>query len=76
MYFYRSLAYRKLGDEKKAIGGFNTLINYCEEHIDDKPEIDYFAAFLPDFLCSTVILNVIIMFIAVTLQRLAIRERA
>ncbi len=50
MYFYRSLAYRKLGDEKKAIGGFNTLINYCEEHIDDKPEIDYFAAFLPDFL--------------------------
>ena len=49
MYYYRSLAYEKLGDSKKALGGFNTMINYCEEHIDDKPEIDYFAVSLPEF---------------------------
>ncbi|MGN0163198.1 MAG: DUF5107 domain-containing protein [Candidatus Ornithomonoglobus sp.] len=50
MYFFRTMAYGRLGDEKKLIGGCNTLINYAEEHIDDKPEIDYFAVSLPDFL--------------------------
>lgn len=50
MYYYRTLAYRKLGNERKAMGGFNTLINYSEEHINDDPEIDYFAVSLPDFI--------------------------
>ncbi len=50
MYFFRSQAYEKLGDMKKAVGGYNTLINYSEDHIDDRPEIDYFAVSLPDFL--------------------------
>lgn len=49
MYFFRSLALAKLGDGKKAKGGFNTLINYSEEHIDDIPEIDYFALSITDF---------------------------
>lgn len=49
LYFYRTMAYRKLGDERAAISGFNTMINYCEEHIDDKPQIDYFAIALPEF---------------------------
>lgn len=50
MYFFRTMAFGKLGDRKKFIGGCNTLINYAEEHIGDKPEIDYFAVSLPDFL--------------------------
>lgn len=50
MYYYRSLAYRSLGDERRARGGFNTLITYSEEHIEDEPEIDYFAVSLPDFV--------------------------
>lgn len=50
MYFFRTLAYGKLGDRKRLIGGCNTLINYAEEHMDDEPEIDYFAHALPDFL--------------------------
>ncbi len=49
LYFYRTMAYRKLGDEKTAVSGFNTMINYCEEHIDDTPQIDYFAVALPEF---------------------------
>ena len=50
MYYFRTLAYRKLGDEKTAMSGFNLLINYSEEHIGDEPEIDYFAVSLPEFL--------------------------
>lgn len=50
MYFFRTMAYGKLGDSKKLMGGCNTLINYAEAHIDDKPEVDYFALSLPDFL--------------------------
>ncbi len=50
MYYYRSLAYEKLGDNKKAAGGFNTMINYCDAHIDDKPELNYFAVSLPEFV--------------------------
>lgn len=50
MYYYRSLAYKKLGNEKKAAAGFNKMINYCEAHIDDKPELDYFAVSLPEFV--------------------------
>ncbi len=47
MFFFRTLAYGALGDRKKMMGGFNKLIDYSEAHIDDKPEIDYFASFLP-----------------------------
>lgn len=50
MYYFRSLAYERLGNKSKAMGGYNKLINYCEQHIDDKPEIDYFATSHPDFV--------------------------
>ena len=50
MFFFRTLAYGMLGNEKKMKGGFNTLIDYCEAHIGDKPNIDDFDIALPDFL--------------------------
>lgn len=50
MFYYRAAAAKKLGDIKKAKQGFNKMINYYREHIDDVCEIDYFAVSLPDFL--------------------------
>lgn len=50
MIFYQGLAWRKLGDEQKATGIFNKLIAYGQTHINNKPQIDYFAVSLPDML--------------------------
>ena len=50
MYFYRALAFGKLGDEKRARKMFNRLIDYSEEHMNDRSETDYFAVSLPDFM--------------------------
>ena len=48
--FYAGLCYRKLGQEDKAHGLFNKLINYGKQHIYDKVVMDYFAVSLPDLL--------------------------
>ena len=47
---YQGLAWRKLGDEKKARSRFNKLINHGEQHLFDHVKIDYFAVSLPDLL--------------------------
>ena len=48
--FYAALCYRKLGQEDKARGLFNKLINYGKQHIYEKVVMDYFAVSLPDLL--------------------------
>jgi tetratricopeptide (TPR) repeat protein len=48
--FYAGLCYRKLGQEDKARGLFNKLINYGKQHLYDKVVMDYFAVSLPDLL--------------------------
>ena len=48
--FYAGLCYRRLGQEDKARGLFNKLINYGKQHIYDKVVMDYFAVSLPDLL--------------------------
>jgi len=48
--FYQGLAWRALGEEDKARSIFRKLINYAEEHLNDKINIDYFAVSLPDLL--------------------------
>ena len=48
--FYAALCYRKLGQENKARGLFNKLINYGKQHIYEKVVMDYFAVSLPDLL--------------------------
>ena len=46
--FYQGLAWRALGDEAKAKGRFNKLIDHGKKHLFDKCRIDYFAVSLPD----------------------------
>jgi tetratricopeptide (TPR) repeat protein len=48
--FYAALCYRKLGQEDKARGLFDKLVNYGKEHIQEKQVMDYFAVSLPDLL--------------------------
>ncbi|MCR5270610.1 MAG: DUF5107 domain-containing protein [Prevotella sp.] len=48
--FYAGLCYRKLGQEDKARGLFNKLINYGKQHIFERQVMDYFAVSLPDLL--------------------------
>ncbi len=48
--FYAGLCYRKLGQENKARGLFNKLINYGKQHLYDHITMDYFAVSLPDLL--------------------------
>ncbi|MDO5516431.1 MAG: DUF5107 domain-containing protein [Clostridium sp.] len=50
MILYQGLAYMKLGKNKEAKSRFYRLIDYGEQHLDDKVKIDYFAVSLPDFL--------------------------
>lgn len=50
MIFYQGLAWRRLGNEQKATEIFNKLIAYGQNHLGDKPQIDYFAVSLPDML--------------------------
>lgn len=42
------MAWRALGDEKKARSRFNKLIKHGEKHLFDNCKIDYFAVSLPD----------------------------
>ena len=48
--FYAGLAFRALGDEKKARAYFNRLVDYGKQHFHDKVVMDYFAVSLPDLL--------------------------
>lgn len=48
MILYMGLAYRKLGNEAKALSCFHKLVDYGQEHIFDNLTIDYFAVSLPD----------------------------
>lgn len=46
--FYAGLAFRALGDEKKARSYFNRLVDYGKQHFHDHITMDYFAVSLPD----------------------------
>jgi tetratricopeptide (TPR) repeat protein len=48
--FYQGLAFQKLGDHERASKVFNGLVNYGNEHLNDKVRVDYFAVSLPDLL--------------------------
>lgn len=48
MFYYSALALEKLGHHTHAVRRFRKLINYFEEHLDDRCEIDYFAVSLPE----------------------------
>lgn len=50
MLFYQGLASIETGDETRARSRFNRLVDYGEQHLNDKVAIDYFAISLPDFL--------------------------
>lgn len=50
MVLYQGLALRELGDERGACACFNSLLDYGERHLEDRPRVDYFAVSLPDFL--------------------------
>lgn len=50
MIFYQGMALLKLGEQTKAKGKFNKLVEYGEKHLFDIVTIDYFAVSLPDFL--------------------------
>ena len=56
--YYQGLAWRKLGDESKARGRFNRLIQHGEKNIFQKLELDYFAVSLPDLLIWDEDLNI------------------
>ena len=46
--FYAGLAFRALGDEKRARSYFNRLVDYGKQHFHDHITMDYFAVSLPD----------------------------
>lgn len=46
--YYQGLAWMALGNEDKAKGCFNKLINHGEKHLFDNCRIDFFAVSLPD----------------------------
>lgn len=48
MFYYSALALEKLGQRTHVARRFRKLINYFEEHLNDRCEIDYFAVNLPD----------------------------
>ena len=48
--FYQGLAWKKLGETKRADAIFKRLIGFGEEHLNDTIKIDYFAVSLPDLL--------------------------
>lgn len=50
MYFYRAMAYLKLGDNKHAKKLCNQMIDYAYENLDNDVESDYFAVSRPEFL--------------------------
>jgi tetratricopeptide (TPR) repeat protein len=48
--FYQGLALKKLNAHKKAEAIFTRLIDFGNQHMNDKIKIDYFAVSLPDLL--------------------------
>ena len=50
MILYQGLAYLKLGKVKEARSRFYRLIDYGEQHLEDRVKIEYFAVSLPEFL--------------------------
>ena len=50
MILYQGLAYLKLGKVREAKSRFYRLIDYGEQHLEDRVKIEYFAVSLPDFL--------------------------
>ncbi|HKG07069.1 MAG TPA: tetratricopeptide repeat protein, partial [Pedobacter sp.] len=48
--FYQGLAWKKLGENDKAIHIFNKLIKYGDQHLNDQVKVDYFAVSLPNLL--------------------------
>jgi tetratricopeptide (TPR) repeat protein len=48
--FYQGLAWRKLGNNEKAIMIFQRLVDFGRRHLNDVIKIDYFAVSLPDLL--------------------------
>lgn len=50
MILYQGLSYLKLGKTKEAKSRLYRLIDYGEQHLDDRIRIEYFAVSLPDFL--------------------------
>ena len=50
MIYYQGLALRALGRERDAADRFERLVAYGDAHLNDTPEIDYFAVSLPEFL--------------------------
>jgi tetratricopeptide (TPR) repeat protein len=48
--FFQGLAWRKMGQERKAESVFHELAEYGRAHMRDDVRIDYFAVSLPDFL--------------------------
>jgi len=57
--FYQGLAWMKLGDREKANDIFHKLINFGQQHLNDKISIDYFAVSLPDLLVFDADLNLL-----------------
>ena len=50
MIFYQGLALEQLGRKKEALMRFDRLLEYGRRHINDEPEVDFFAVSLPEFL--------------------------
>lgn len=46
--YYQGMAWKLLGDEKRAAERFQALVRHGQEHMNDECEIDYFAVSLPD----------------------------
>ena len=50
MILYQRMAYLKLGKVSEARSRFYRLIDYGEQHLEDKVKIEYFAVSLSEFL--------------------------
>ncbi|NMN01097.1 tetratricopeptide repeat protein [Bifidobacterium sp. DSM 109958] len=50
MILFQGLARAALGERAAANARFHRLLDYGEQHLDDRVEVDYFAVSLPDFL--------------------------
>ena len=48
MLYYAGLAHRALGQEEAGLSAFRALVAYGQEHMNDQPQLDYFAVSLPD----------------------------
>lgn len=50
MILFQGLAHKELGEKGAANARFYRLLDFGEQHLDDKVKIEYFAVSLPDFL--------------------------